>query len=439
MSSSSDGEAAMEIVGEDNENWKKARTRKLKRKKTEHYSNEEISKIIMGNTQSHSNQTKTTKINTDKNINTKHQSTQKATNKNYSPLMNGIIHKKYKHMFHLSAEANCTRMQFTDLWAKLFPHARDEIIKTKAGFLLKTDTDENEILLVLDKLISMSKIQSYKEASPNRKTPTASAGPSYSVVIGSVEQEIADTVISEHLNKLNLEHRYCKRITSAATNKPTTLIRIITGTQSTCETLLKDGLFFKYRHYPVYTSKPPPPTPKPCSKCLAFTHTTEMCNAPMKCAKCFGNHALYKCTSTLPPKCTSCNSEEHQAWSHKCPNRPTAPIQGIPNVKIKSLNKKSHEISDNKKKSRIHGPVTIHDTIINTYINELNNTTNNDREDLIIKLRKRFIDNFNLDTTAIFSGNRVYILIFELDVENAISPTEPINDTNNIQYEHVRH
>ena len=97
----------------------------------------------------------------------------------------------------------------------------------------------------------------------------------------------------------------------------------------------------------------------------------------------------------------------------------------------------SHEIVSEKKKSRIHAPITIHDTVINTYINELNDPKNINREELLVKLRKKFINNYSIDTTAVFSGNRVYILMFELDSQD-ISPTEPINSSINIQHKQLQ-
>lgn len=286
--------------------------------------------------------------------------------------------------------------------------------------MLKTNTSKESIVHTLNKMVEIGKIEKYAESSPNTThTKTISTDTSYSVIIDSVEHEIEDHSISEYLNKCKLNHRYCKRIISSTTNKPTTLIRIITSSQDTSTTLLSEGLFFKYRHYPVYPSRPSPPSPKPCSRCLSFEHTTENCNTPVKCFKCAGNHPSNKYSSTLPPKCSSCQAEDHQAWSHKCPNRPKSTIQGIPNIQIKPLNKKSHEVSaERKKNSRIHQPITLHDTIINTYVNELNNPANTNREELLVQLRKKFIYNYRVETTAVFTGNKVYILIFDMELQD---------------------
>lgn len=211
-------------------------------------------------------------------------------------------------------------------------------------------------------------------------------------------------------------HRYCKRITSRATGNLTSLIRIITGCLQSYEKLLNEGVFYKNKHYAVYPSSPPPPLPIPCAKCMEFTHTTENCGNPIKCSKCFGQHYTNNCTSTLAAKCTSCQSEEHMAWSPKCPKRPTAPITGIPNAKIKSINKLSAEIDSNiTNNNRVHKAITIHDHIITTYVNKLNKNGNNDRQHLIDKLKKRFINNYRIDTAIVFSGNSIYIFMFDLD------------------------
>lgn len=184
----------------------------------------------------------------------------------------------------------------------------------------------------------------------------------------------------------------------------------------------------------VFPSHPPEPTPVPCSKCLLFDHTTANCNSPPECTKCQGPHKESQCKTNLPPKCKACGSEDHQAWSTKCPKHPKKPLEGIPNATIKSLNKKSRFIEElNKKQNRIHSQVTIHDDIINTYIRKLNKPKNTNREELLDKLKRRFIGQYNIDTVAVFSGNRVYILMFDIEEPDEPSPTEPTNNNAQIQ------
>ena len=71
--------------------------------------------------------------------------------------------------------------------------------------------------------------------------------------------------------------------------------------------------------------------------------------------------------------------------------------------------------------------------IISTYITKLNKEKNRDREELLRKLRKRFTTQYNIDTVATFSGNRLYILMFDPDEPLITSPTEPIPGKNNVQ------
>lgn len=440
MPSDSDGSyecSEMEI--EDNGQWKKARHKRKSRVETlgntnkkNRLSQEDINNIILG---PNTNTTKNTEINTHtKNIQNKN--TAMHTNKNYSARMNEIVHKKFKHLFYITTVNDITRKDMSEIWETEQPQSDEVIIQTKKGFLIKTNKEKKIITETLNKLISNKKIKNYQETSdsytPNHDRPTTSS--SYSVIIGSVEHDITDSEISEQIKRMSIKHRYCKRIIAKANNKPTLMIRIITDCLKSSEQLLNEGVFYKHKHYPTFPSLPPAPIPQPCSRCLQFTHTKEQCTTPIKCTKCNGPHHYSKCNSPLPMKCTGCGSEEHAAWSLKCPKRPTQPIQGIPNTQIKPLNKKSQEI-DKKitKNSKIHSPITIHDMIINTYISKINKEKNRDREELLKKLRKRFVTQYNIDTVASFSGNRLYILMFDLDEPLTTSPTEPIPGISNIQ------
>lgn len=377
--------------------------------------------------------------NTLENIRQTKQITQKnihTNNRNYSDKMNEILNKKFKHLFYFTTGNTQTRISMADLWELEHPQSKDVIIKTKLGFLLKSDNDKKSITTTLEKLKGKKVITSFKESAPNALPSKKILQASYSVVISRVEQEISDISISEFLKSQKLDHRYCKRIVAKATNKPTSHIRIITSNQHTSENLLKNGLFYKNCHYPVYPSTPPNAAPIPCGKCSSFSHTTDNCQEQVKCTKCFGTHSVNKCTSNLQPKCLACGAEDHQSWSFKCPKRPTNPINGIPNIPIKSLNKKSEDLPDSLKKTNIHKPITKHDYIINAYINTLNdeNNANIKREELVQKLRKKFINNFNIDTQVLFTGNRMYILMFDLDNPDTDSPTRPIHEDKNIQF-----
>lgn len=363
--------------------------------------------------------------------NTTSNNSQKKTINNHSQQMFHKINRKYQHGFYVSTTTDLPRTQMADIWMNHFPRSKDTILKTKKGFLIKSDGDKENIVKILQLLKNNKTINSFEE---NKEMNSTSQGfstqGSYSVVISSVDPDITDEEISTELKNQKIEHRFCKRITSRATGKPTQLIRIITGNIKAFECLLAAGLFYKCRHYPVFPSTPPEPIPVPCARCNEFTHTTINCKSVTICNKCKGNHHTNSCTSPLPISCTACGEKDHVAWSIKCPKRPTKPIDGIPNVKIKSINKKSHQIKPSiTKNNRVHTPITIHDNIIDTYIQKLNNPKNTDRQQLINKLKMRFIEAHNIDTTAVFSGNRLYILMFDLNEENSVVATEPIEGT----------
>jgi predicted molibdopterin-dependent oxidoreductase YjgC len=67
--------------------------------------------------------------------------------------------------------------------------------------------------------------------------------------------------------------------------------------------------------------------------------------------------------------------------------------------------------------------------IIDTYIDKINNPKHTNREELIQKLRKKFIKQYNIDTSAVFSGNRLYSLMFDIISPQSISPTDPTHGT----------
>ena len=78
------------------------------------------------------------------------------------------------------------------------------------------------------------------------------------------------------------------------------------------------------------------------------------------------------------------------AWSIKCPKHPRQLIEGIPNVKIKSDNRKTEEMGKSiTKKSRIHQPITTHDHIINTYVEKINDPKYTNRNEVVLKLKKK--------------------------------------------------
>lgn len=338
------------------------------------------------------------------------------------------FYKTYENLFHITALPNTTRLQIADQWMKLFPNGRDIITQTTQGFIIKSNNSKDNLIKALKHMKETKQINTFCETSTNTSTPnkTRTHLESFSAVISHVEIEIKEEDISKLLMTNQITHRYCKRIISRKTNQPSLFIRIITSEVQSYERLIKEGIFFKCRHYTAKPSYPPDPIPIPCAKCSQFTHTTIKCNSPIICSKCGQEHKESDCTTSLPPRCSACQSTEHVAWSLKCPKRPVKPIEGIPNIKIRSINKKTADMDIEKVgKSRIHRAITIHDHIIETYINKINKPKNTERQQLIQKLQRRFIDNYNISTVPTFVGNRLYILMIDLENENKTVDTEP--------------
>ena len=345
---------------------------------------------------------------------------------NYSAPVNERRQKQYKHLYYINTDTTMNRIHLANAWISLQPRTKDIILQTSKGFLLKSDSEKIRLAKSLDQLIHDKIISSYSETAPHLMKPTTNTpSATFSAVVATVERALDDVSISKALTEQGITHRYCKRIISKATGKPTTLIRIISACENSFQKLMNEGLFFLNKHYPTYPSSRPEPAPLPCSKCQKFTHTSEKCPNNITCEKCNGAHKTISCSTDSQTKCLACKATDHAAWSFKCPLRPKKTIDGIPNIPIKSINKKTAEIDQSTiKNSIIHAAISIHDHIINSSINKLNKPKNSNREELLAKLKKRFITEFKIDTTAVFSGNILYVLMFDLENPEAPSPTE---------------
>ena len=337
-----------------------------------------------------------------------------------------------KHNYIILTPPTTTRIQLATLWEKYNTNNQDILIKQKDNFVLKTN-EETKAKKTLETLLEQKLITKFHtqahQVNQTRQlfTTNKNPPPSYSVIVNGVEPEVTNEIFENHLKTLQYNVRYCKRINSRERQKPTLMIRLITGDLTTFEKLISArGIYFLGRIYRITESRPPPPIPAPCGRCNQYDHTTENCPNNIKCSKCLGPHHTNACKTTLPVQCTACNSDSHVAWSVKCPKRPTAPIEGIPNVKVKCTNKTSIELdTKTTSNSRIHTAITIHDFILNKIKNELNKANRNNREALLKKLRRRFVDDFQVDINVVFFANHIYILMFDMLRLDRISPTEP--------------
>lgn len=203
---------------------KKKRKRRSQGKQEENYTESEINQIIIGTSQQKISNIKIPTFNKNPSDNDNHARNipQKAptTNYNYySQKIKNVINKEYKNVFYINTNNNTNRFNLVDKWIGYFPNAKDIILKTSKGFVLKSDNDKN-ILKTTLKLMQQAKIiLNFEESKPiPRAIQHKSTDPSSSCVIGQVE-DLEDTVISQHLHDCGIEHRFCKRIISRTTQR----------------------------------------------------------------------------------------------------------------------------------------------------------------------------------------------------------------------------
>lgn len=132
-------------------------------------------------------------------------------------------------------------------------------------------------------------------------------------------------LIESECDQIGENIKYCKRIISAETGRPTSLIRLICKDKDTAEVLLKEGL--KIGSLVFRCERPlPRPTPIRCYKCQEFNHTSYQCQNTQKCAKCGEEHRTKDCQKTKDEyRCINCG-ERHAVWAKTC-NTNIAAIQ----------------------------------------------------------------------------------------------------------------
>jgi hypothetical protein len=125
----------------------------------------------------------------------------------------------------------------------------------------------------------------------NRKNPTHQPNPkkpTFSVVIRNVPQDITPEDITTQCSSLTIVKAW--RITSRKTNRPTTLIRILTTNKDTIDDMLINGVELFGRTFQCESSHPPTPTPIQCPRCFQFGHGQAECTNKPICAKCPDSH-----------------------------------------------------------------------------------------------------------------------------------------------------
>ncbi|CAG9815982.1 unnamed protein product [Phaedon cochleariae] len=180
---------------------------------------------------------------------------------------------------------------------------------------LKNATGENSIRVILLN----------PRILPNKKPPTT-RNPTFSMVIKGVPKDITMEDLEESFKEISFPTIEFWRITSRATNQPTTLIRVITDSESCYSRALNLGISFFGMKFQVEPSNPNPipPIPKYCSRCAENGHSLEECKNRISCPHCGEEHKPQQCPKIQNPKCKNCNGD-HPAFSPKCPKRAEPP------------------------------------------------------------------------------------------------------------------
>ncbi|XP_044745150.1 uncharacterized protein LOC123307014 [Coccinella septempunctata] len=154
------------------------------------------------------------------------QYTPKTIHSNFSIKMKGIQNTEYDNLFYIMVnnEEIKDRIQMSDLWNTKNSKNKDVILKTKIGYLLKSNNDKEKLQKTLEELQQQKKILSFKETiarGPRReKTDPQHA---YSVVLSKSNRnntpttwkdffrhELPPYIIKSIKNKRKIYREYCK-------------------------------------------------------------------------------------------------------------------------------------------------------------------------------------------------------------------------------------
>lgn len=127
--------------------------------------------------------------------------------------MQTIINIKYKHIYYVNTTQDLTRIQFSDIWDKHLNNSTESIIRTKKGFIIKSDNDQELIKNTLNDMKSKNIITDFSEATDSVRGTQHTPPCTYAgVIAATVEYEITVEEINDYLKNINITHRYCKRI-----------------------------------------------------------------------------------------------------------------------------------------------------------------------------------------------------------------------------------
>lgn len=117
---------------------------------------------------------------------------QKTLHRNViSTRMHEIIRNtEYKILFYLTANESTIkdRIEMAEEWSKKFYQSNDIILKTKIGYLLKTNKDKKEVVEALEDMMKKKIITKFNETKPyNKPKERNEPQKTFSVVIAGIE------------------------------------------------------------------------------------------------------------------------------------------------------------------------------------------------------------------------------------------------------------
>lgn len=150
--------------------------------------------------------------------------------------------------------------------------------------------------------------------------------PTYSCVVTRVPMDILEEDVREALTNVDVPFRKCWRIISRATNRETSLFRVVSDDPEAIDFLLNRGLEIFLNRHRCEPSNAPPPRPLQCSRCFNFGHSAAECRKTPICPFC-GLAGCRQDCNTQSPRCPNCTGD-HPAFAAKCP-RKSAPLEPL--------------------------------------------------------------------------------------------------------------
>lgn len=238
-----------------------------------------------------------------------------------------------------------------------------------------------------------------------RRNPDHQQKPlSFSCVARGVEMDVTSEDVMDALANQGITVTRAWRIRSKATDQETRLIRILTPSQTSLDSLLTKGLQMFNHIYKVEPSNPPKPQPIQCGRCLKFNHSTSDCpDMKSVCGTCGGDHNSIHCKPNAPLKCNNCGGDHHaSAW--KCTARPREASGPEAAAPLRTTDAPATQ-------DQTSNPETQTQTIIRFTITTLLNLLPDRREQVLAVVSPLINQFFGLQAVASYAGNCVHITL----------------------------